>query len=34
LFPSMREYGAILETYNNVGFYGLNKKQLGVRVIG
>jgi len=34
LFPFMSGQGAEIETFNNVGFYGLNKKKLGVRVIG
>jgi len=34
LFPSVLRYGAKIETYKNVGFYGLNKKKLGVKVIG
>ena len=38
LFPSMlrlgAKYGTRIETYNSVGFYGLNKKKLGVNVIG
>ena len=33
ILPTLVHYGVVVETYNDVGIYGLNKKKLGLRVL-